>query len=371
MKSPIKLRAGLIGLALAFYLLIQVLAQFPNFVEDYYSNGLYPLIALVVSNVSGLFPFSLSEAAFWSILLFGIPFVIRRIRRKRMKFDRIFLNLLTTLSTFYVWFHLFWGINYLRPPLRTKLQLDAVQLEIDAFDSTFANIIRRANDLNLGYSIQDIRHINSLIDSSYNVVLQEFGLKPIPHHIGAKSFAFNWLLNATTTSGWFSPFFHEIHFNSDLLIFELPFVLAHEKAHQLGYTNEADANFLAHLVCVNTHEPLIQYSGYFQVLGYFLGDVRKYPDKNKHYLALLKEGVKLDLRAVQERWQSHAGLVSKASYKFYDLYLKANDVKEGIASYSWVVGLIVRYYQKEKSIAGTRHSEKIFLKSTDESRSSQ
>jgi hypothetical protein len=350
MKSPIKLRAGLIGLALAFYLLIQVMAQFPNFVEDYYSNGLYPIIALVVSNISGLFPFSLSEVAFWFILLFGIPFVINRIRKKRMPAGRIFMNLLTTAAVFYVWFNLFWGINYLRPPLRAKLQLDSVQLEIDAFDSTFAQIIRRANDLNFGYSIQDIRQINSLIDTSYKEVLQKFDLTPIPHHIGAKSFAVNWLLNATTTSGWFSPFFHEIHFNADLLIFELPFVLAHEKAHQLGITNEADANFLAHVVCANASDPLIQYSGYFQVLGYFLSNLRQHPEKREHYAAMIKEGVKLDLRAVDERWRSHIGFVSKASYRFYDLYLKANDVKEGIQSYSWVVGMLVRYYEREQLI---------------------
>lgn len=348
MKSPIKLRAGVIGLALVFYLLIQVLAQFPNFVEEYYSKGLYPIIALVVSSAAGIFPFSLTELGFWFVLLFGLPFVIKRIRKKRMSAGRIFMNLLTTAAVFYVWFNLFWGINYLRPTLREKLQLDSAPLEIDAFDSTFAEIIRRANELNFGYSIQDLRQINALIDSSYKTILHELDLPPIRHHVGAKTLAVNWLLNATTTSGWFSPFFHEIHFNSDLLIFELPFVLAHEKAHQLGITNEADANFLAHLVCINARDPLIQYSGYFQVLGYFLSNFRNTPDKYQHYTAMLKESVQLDLRAVKERWESHAGLVSRTSNKFYDLYLKANDVKEGIQSYSWVVGMLVRYYEKEK-----------------------
>ncbi len=354
MKSPIKLRAGVIGLALMFYLLIQVLAQFPNFVEEYYSNGLYPIIALAVSSISGVFPFSLSEVSFWFILVFGVPFVLKRIRKKRMPAGRIFMNLLTTAAVFYVWFNLFWGINYLRPTLREKMQLDSVALEIDAFDSTFAEIIRRANELNFSYSIQDMRQIAELIDSSYQNLLPEIGLArgqaTALHPNRPKPFAINWLLNKTTTSGWFSPFFHEVHFNSDLLIFELPFVLAHEKAHQLGFTNEADANFLAHLVCITTNDPLIQYSGHFQILGYFLNEVRKTPDKHRHYSGLLKEGVKLDLRAVQERWKSHAGLFSKTSNKVYDLYLKANDVKEGIQNYSWVVGMLVRYYEKEKLI---------------------
>jgi hypothetical protein len=260
------------------------------------------------------------------------------------------MNLLTTAAVFYVWFYLFWGINYLRPTLREKMQLDSVPLEIDAFDSTFAEIIRRANQLNFSYSIQDMRQIAELIDSSYQRLLPQLGLTAALHPNRPKPFAVNWLLNKTTTSGWFSPFFHEVHFNSDLLIFELPFVLAHEKAHQLGITNEADANFLAHLVCITTNDPLIQYSGHFQILEYFLAELRKFPEKHQHFSERMKEGVKLDLRTVQERWKSHAGLVSKTSNKFYDLYLKANDVKEGIQNYSWVVGMLVRYYEKEKLI---------------------
>jgi len=347
MQFPTKWRAGVIGLALSFYLLIELLAQFPNFVESYYSNGLYPLIAAILSNLSAWLPFSITELALWFILIIGIPFIIQRIRKKRMPLTRVLLNLTATAAVIYIWFYLLWGINYLRPPLRTRLQLDNVSLQVDAFDSTLAQLIRRANDLNHGYDIHNIADLTVAVDSSYEQVLTKLGLKSRHVHTRTKHFVVNTLFNKTTTSGWFSPFFHEVHYNSDLLIFELPFILAHEKAHHLGFTNEADANFLAHLVCINTADQLIQYSGYFGVLGYFLGSIRGEESRMEFYRDQLNEGIRLDMKAVRERWESQIGWISNMANKGYDLYLKANDVKEGIQSYSLVVGLIVRYYEQE------------------------
>ncbi|MFQ5602668.1 MAG: DUF3810 domain-containing protein [bacterium] len=348
MKSPTKLRAGIIGLALSFYLLIQLLSQFPNFVESYYSNGLYPIITLILSNLSAQVSFSISELALWFVLLFGIPFIINRIKKKRLPLSRILLNLITTLAVIYVWFYLCWGINYLRPSLRTKLALDEVNLAIDSFDSTFVQIIKKSNQLNLAYSIKKISYIDSVIDESYDEIMDLLNLPQIPGNRKNKSFTANWLLNKTTTSGWFSPFFHELHLNSDLFIFELPFVLAHEKAHQMGITSEADANFLAHLVCTNASEPLCQYSGNFQVLGHFFRYLRTDSARTHSYANLLNDGVKLDLEAVKQRLKSHVGIISKVSNKSYDLYLKANDVKEGMANYSRVVSMIVRFQEKQK-----------------------
>ncbi len=350
MKSPTKLRAGIIGLALSFYVLLQLLSQFPNFVEKYYSHGVYPILTLIMSSFSHQLSFSITESFLLIVVLLGVPFIVNRIRKKRMEISRILLNLTTTFAVLYVWFYLFWGINYLRLPLREKLDLKKVQVPIDAFDSTFVQIIRHANKLNLTYSIKQTTLIDSTIESSYEEVLDDLGLPRVPGHRGLKTVTANWLLNKTTTSGWFSPLFHEVHFNSDLLIYELPFVIAHEKAHQMGYTSEADANFLAYLVCTNAEEPLCQYSGYFQILGYFLNNAKRNKPDSDYYKNQLTEGVKLDLRAVRERWNSHMGFISELSNKGYDLYLKANNIKEGIENYSRVVSLIVRYYARNNML---------------------
>jgi hypothetical protein len=122
-------------------------------------------------------------------------------------------------------------------------------------------------------------------------------------------------------------------------------VIAHEKAHQMGYTSEAEANFLAYIVCINSEDTLCKYSGYFQILGYFFGTLRTDVNKHARYYNLLSTGVQLDLAAVQQRWKSHRGIISTITDKGYDLYLKANNVEGGIENYSLVVDLLIRFYQ--------------------------
>ncbi|MFQ5771520.1 MAG: DUF3810 domain-containing protein [bacterium] len=347
MKSPVKLRAAVIGVALSFFLFVQLISQYPTFVEDYYSNGLYPILAFLVSHLSSQFSFSISAVLFWTILLFGMPLIIYRIRTLRMAITQVILNLITTFAILYVWFYLFWGINYFRVPLKTKLQLENVQLQMDAFDSTFVRLIRSGNSLNLAYSVKNITEINQNIEESYEKVLGDLGISKVAGTEKVKPFLGNWFLNKTITSGWFSPFFHEVHYNSDLLIFELPFVLAHEKAHRLGYTNEAEANFLAFLVCTNASDPLCQYSGYLSVLGHFFQKIKNNKVKWNYLSDKLSDGVKLDMKAVREKWLNQRGFLSDISRKGYHLYLKANQIEKGILNYSQVVDLLVRYYGKK------------------------
>lgn len=342
----------MIGNALSVFLLLQLLAQYPSFVETYYSNGIYPVLTMFVSGITNQLPFSLSEASLWVLLLVVLPLIAKRVWTKKMTVSRLFLNLATGASLVVVWFYFSWGINYLRMPLMSTLKLDRVALEIDALDSTCVDVIRSANELNLSYSIMNLDEINENVEASYVGVLQDLGLKKIPGSKHVKRFFGNWMLNKTTTSGWFSPFFHEVHFNSDLLIVETPFVIAHEKAHQMGYTNEAECNFLAYLVCLNSTDPLIRYSGYFNVLGYFLQSLRQNEEKRRFYAEMISGGVRLDLSAVRQRWKSHVGLVSSLSDKGYDLYLKANQVKEGKKNYSRVVDLIIKYNEKVAQMKG-------------------
>ncbi len=342
----------MIGNALSVFLLVQLLAQYPSFVETYYSNGLYPVLTLFVSGITNQLPFSLTEVSLWIVLLLIIPLIVKRVWTKKMTLSRLLLNLATGASLLVVWFYLSWGINYLRMPLMSKLKLDSVALEIDALDSTCVDIITSANELNFSYSIRNLDEINQMVEASYVEVLQDLGLKKVPGSKHVKEFLGNWMLNKTTTSGWFSPFFHEVHYNSDLLVVETPFVIAHEKAHQMGYTNEGECNFLAYLVCLNSADPLIRYSGYFNVLGYFLQGLKQNQEKRKQYVEMISDGVRLDLSAVQQRWKSHVGFVSNLSDKGYDLYLKANQVKEGKQSYSRVVDLIIKYNARMTQMKG-------------------
>jgi len=348
MKTSEKVKAGVVGSAIAFLLVVQWLARFPEKIEKYYSDGLYPVLTFFISNLSGQFSFSLSEAFIWFVALIILPTFVGKIVRRKMKLRQAFLNLILAFSVFSVLFYCLWGLNYLRMPLAKKMNLDAVELKIDAFDSTSVQIIHELNRLNYSYSMRSVEEINEMVASSYGAALSKLGLKKVKGTKVPKTMMMNWILNKTTTGGWFSPFLHEMHYNEDLLITELPFVIAHEKAHQLGYASESEANFLAYVACISSTDALVQYSGYFSVLGYFLRAARRDSTKSAYLSQQIAEGVKLDMAAVRQRWQSHYGTFSQISEVSYDFYLKANKVKAGRLSYSHVVDLIIRYDLQEK-----------------------
>ena len=355
MQAGTRFRAGIIGFALTFFLLLRLLEQFPSFVERYYSNALYPVITVLVSNFSGQFNFSVTEFVLWFTVFVGLPLVIGRIRRKRHKLGRVLLNLVTVFAVLFIWFYLFWGLNYFREPLKVKLGLDRVDLPMNAFDSTFAVIIQQTNDLNFAYSILDVADINAHIDSAYDEVFENLGLPKVPGYKGLKTFAANWLLNKTTTSGWFSPLFHEVQYNTDLLIYELPFVLAHEKAHQKGYTSEAEANFLAYLVCTSSSEALCRYSGYFHAASLFLTRLEDQEERRQFYLDQLDRGVRFNLREVRARWARHRGWLSRLAKRGYDLYLKSNNVAGGIDSYTRAVDYIILFDKAKQARLSARN----------------
>jgi hypothetical protein len=158
-----------------------------------------------------------------------------------------------------------------------------------------------------------------------------------------KTLLVNFWLNKTLTSGFFSPIFHEVHLNADLLPFEYPFALAHEKAHQMGYASEAEANFWAFLACTGSDDPRLRYSGLRAVLGHFLGQARRRLRDYRSLAQTLRPEVRQDYRTSRERWQKYAGRMSQLSMQAYDRYLKANKIREGVANYSGVVAYVLAW----------------------------
>lgn len=88
-------------------------------------------------------------------------------------------------------------------------------------------------------------------------------------------------------TGSMGPFFCEFTLNGDLLPANYPATYAHELAHLLGITSEAEANFYAYQVCTRSQAMGIRFSGYFSVLNHVLGNAQRLLPKEE-YAKLLK-----------------------------------------------------------------------------------
>lgn len=340
---------AVVALAAIPVLLIPVLARHPQSVETIYTRHFYFGLTGLLSAASSALPFSLSEISLYTFIVSLCAIIGSNLKPKLWKdgFRKILLLVAIVIS----WFYLGWGYNYFRQPLDAQLGLPGQETEI-SITAFRENLLWCLNSANAHWRVipsWSLPELDKKIEQSYQRVLSDLNLPMAPGKRRPKHLLIPAVLNYTLTSGIFGPFFHEVHLNSELLPIELPFVLAHEKAHQMGFAREAEANFLAALVCFASADSSLQYSGYFSLLGSFLTRASAVVETDS-LRQLLRPEVRADFRAVRQRYQKYMGPISDMSHATYDAYLRANKIQEGMQNYSGVVELIMRWRAQQRLI---------------------
>jgi hypothetical protein len=147
--------------------------------------------------------------------------------------------------------------------------------------------------------------------------------------------------------GYFNPFTGESQLNLTQPPFLIPFVTCHEMAHQLGYANESEANFVGYLTAASSKDPLFHYSAYFDMFNYANSELSKRDSvKGKENYKLLDTLVKKDMQELRQFYKKYKNPIEPIVWAFYDRYLKANQQDKGVDSYNQVVGLLIAYYKK-------------------------
>ena len=156
--------------------------------------------------------------------------------------------------------------------------------------------------------------------------------------------------------GYYFPFSMEANYNDVMYIMNKPATMCHELAHLRGYIFEDEANFISYLACIESEDPVIQYSGYLSVLYYLDNDYYKAVGRNwDTYISqprILEQVDEDNVFLTQEEWdriEDKAVLdtetVDEVSDAFTETVLKANGVSDGMISYSRVVKLLLQYYE--------------------------
>ncbi|MGH7494270.1 MAG: DUF3810 domain-containing protein [bacterium] len=321
---------------------LPLLSAHPRLVENAYTHFLYANLTKGMTAFAGAFTFSVSEIALYASILGLLLLLAAAIVQKKW---RHMLALATrSMALAATWFYLGWGCNYFRLPLAEQLQLQSGSASSDssALRDDLLWSLTAANAVWREIPAWDLVRLDEEIERSYRLVCDTLGIALMPGERRPKFLLFPGLFNYTLTSGMFGPFFHEVHLNSGLLPVEIPFVLAHEKAHQMGFAREAEANFLAALVCWMSPDSAVQYSGHFSILGHFW--IRAaLMNGSETLLEELRPEVRADFTAVRQRLQRYQGAVSEISHRSYDAYLRANRVAGGMQNYNDVVDLIMRW----------------------------
>jgi hypothetical protein len=322
--------------------LTQLAYQLPAITEKWFSQKLYFVIAGIISPISNIVPFSLDDSFYILLILAFIILIILLILRKitMIKTGKIVLNV---LAATYILFYVLWGFNYFREDLYSRLKLVKHEPNTKAFIAQLKNLVENTNKSWCTFESWDKKEVDQNIEKSYKSLSTALKIKYPAGKRKAKTITISRFFAQAGISGYYGPFFNEIHVNSYILPVEYPFVLAHEKAHQFGITNEAEANFYAWLACTNSKSKQLQYSANLHVLQYFLYQGYKL-DEYSEIIAKLDKRVKKDLEKIRENWISLRNeKVDAAASKVNDFYLKTNKIKEGVKEYSGVVKFVMDY----------------------------
>jgi hypothetical protein len=335
-------------IAIMVFLSLKIAVVNSGFVEKYYSRGVYPVIADIFSSVSRLSPFSLWDI-FWIIVLWLVISGILLVIFKRMNFWIFGLKLLQSLAVLYSLFYMVWGYNYFRPPIEKRLGWNTPKTDEAVFRSVLDTLISRTNASYCTMDVSQYHVIDSLVEESYRKNSKVLGIN-YPNGVRPpKVMVMSSIYSKLGVSGYFGPFFNEVHVNFFVLPGDYPFLLGHEKAHQFGVTSEAEANLLSFIVCTTSEDNRLRYSGYQTLLLYFLGDASHLKDYHD-FLNKLDARVLNDIRFRQKYYRNlESPLLSNIQSRANDSYLKVNHVEKGILNYNQVVSLVINWYNNSKN----------------------
>ncbi|HEX8292393.1 MAG TPA: DUF3810 domain-containing protein [Pyrinomonadaceae bacterium] len=339
----------------------QHLASFaPWLVENYYARAIYPGVVGTLSLPSRRLGFSVGEVLTCLILLMAFASVavfcwgVARRREGRGRWVLSWLRCGTWVAAGLLWLFLFsFGLNYQRPLLFELLgyeQRKAESPELEALGSMLVESVnqsyaeahserRAAPDRS-----EVIKILNESLDSA-----AEFRHFPRGNYAPPKPVLSSEVLTRLGISGVYFPFTAEPNYNADIPDFQMPFVIAHEMAHQHGVARESEANFVAYVVCVNSSDPFVRYSGYRNGLGVLSELYRVEPEKARELSRRLGPGYREDSRRAALFWAKASGTAGALSHRVNDLYLRANRVKAGTADYSNSTTLIIAYHLRQNS----------------------
>lgn len=344
-------------------------SRYPYFIEKYYSISINKFIVAILSNISGIFPFSLYELTIYLIVISIVSFIIYTIyiiisnpNKLKVFIKNFLLNILSIISIAYFLFIILWGLNYNRMPLETtlienyNLKYNKSISSIDKTKESLANLyeflIENANEARkLVKSSNGIMKANTdyrgIINRAYlgyeNIL--DFLPNLSGNYSNAKYVMSSKLMCYTGITGIYFPFTGEANVNIAIPDIYIPSTTLHEMAHQRGYASEDEANFIAYLASINHADIDFKYSGYILALNHTANAL--YSVDYDTYFTLSKnisEDVLDDLRNNRDFWDKYEGKIDDISNEINNTYLKANGVSEGVKSYGKMVDLLLTYY---------------------------
>lgn len=345
-------------------------ALVPGTVDLLYGRTACPRIVVLLGAPARAVPTSLVQIIVVLVVVGTVLGVVRasRLAIRRRSWTGGFgppHRLLVLLAVIAWGFQFAWGFNYARPPLAKRLGLRLVPAE----PANLSSLVRKlGREVNTTYGLAvasgqyrcrpvpkasssagpgpvslsiDRRIVAERIAAGYEWLIPEFISRPLP--LPRQPRPLGWLLTGLGLSGFYFPFTAEATVNAALPDAGVPFVAAHEMAHQRGIAPEDEANYEAFLACRESGLAAARYSGALGAFGLAWNALMLAAPDSARTLApgILDAGPRADRAAMRAFWARHEGPASMVAERVNHAYLRANAQRGGIASYGRAVELLL------------------------------
>ncbi|WEK33791.1 MAG: DUF3810 domain-containing protein [Candidatus Pseudobacter hemicellulosilyticus] len=338
-------------------LIIRVFSGFPQAVEQYYSQGLYPVLGGALRILFGWLPISLGDllylfAGLWLLrkLIILVKKLWKRQTGKAYWLRGLRQGILVVLWV-YVLFNGLWGLNYNRVGLARQLDLTIEEYRPEELKAVMEVLVERLHDLDSSGRVNrtDMRRKRFLFrhaKTAYDSLAVQWPAFSYSFR-SVKPSLYSYLGNYLGFTGYYNPFSGEAQVNTTVPVFVQPFTTCHEIGHQLGYAKENEANFAGYLAARSSADAAFRYSVYYDMYSYSWNYFYRFDSvQAKAFNAQLPAGVIRDHKEWREFLLRHRNPVEAVIDKLYGEYLRANQQPSGKMTYSEVVAWLVAWYRK-------------------------
>ena len=332
-----------------------------------YTTRIYPIIGSLLSPISGLFPFAVGDIFIALSIVWVFFYPIYEIKWRKQLAKRFFFlaakrgcypkkkvvfgRVAEYLLWVYAWFYIAWGLNYSQPNIYCRTGMKPVEVseaKFREFAYRYADSINSLSEEFNGMVDDGLKNrVRDAVLKGYNEIGAKEGINaPFNQHPHAKTMLFTPLSSMSGVTGSMGPFFCEFTLNGDIRPHDYPAIYAHEFAHLLGIANEGEANFYSYIVCTDSSDKAVKFSGYYHIFFHVLRNVFDIlgEKEGEKFLKYIRPEIIQLAKSDRNYWLSKRCKVLDAAQDFiFDLYLRGNHVAEGRKSYSGVVGLILAW----------------------------
>ena len=357
LKNTLWLLPGL--LALGLYLFLPAYREVAEWVC---ARGAFRVVNTVLSVVTGLLPFSLTELS----VVLALPAVIllivllavrlRRSVHKGCLLARVGRGLGWTLSCAALLYMFTHGCNFYRYSTAELMDLDTSTCTPEYLQAVVIDLAQKAsaareeveeNAQGQMVLTESLQKTLTQADDGYRVLVEDYPfLWGASYRVKPVQLSHWW--SYTGISGMYFPLFGESNVNIDQPDCDIPLTAAHEIAHSRGFAREDECNFYAYLSCTVNESPDYRYSGYLHAYVYCANALYAYDvDMWRQARTFLSEDAARDLAQRSSYWKQFEGEVKEVSTSVNNSFITSQGDADGVFSYDRVVQLIVGYYRQQ------------------------